>query len=248
MEKFITPNRVTAVRVAMAIAAAALYAMAPRTFAFQIGIAGVSLTLLAVILDGLDGFLARHFHLASAVGAKLDILGDRVLENLFFTFFAVAGEISVWVPVLFFVRGAITDFLRGLAAARVGGLPRHEFEFRRSWFLESRFGKAIVASRASRVAYGAVKCASFCALGIEWMLRHVQTASSARAIHFVGAANVVLVSAAIAFCILRAVPVFWEGRSYFARESHPIDDSAHVSNTPVPLRTFRRSAHQAVAR
>ncbi len=121
MEKFITPNRVTAIRVAMAVAAVALYAVAPRAYVLPIGIAGVSLTLFAVILDGLDGFLARRFHLVSAVGAQLDILGDRVLENLFFTFFAVAGEISVWVPVLFFVRGAITDFLRGLAAARVAG-------------------------------------------------------------------------------------------------------------------------------
>lgn len=248
MEKFITPNRVTAIRVAMAVAAVALYAVAPRAYALPIGIAGVSLTFLAVILDGLDGFLARRFHLASAVGAQLDILGDRVLENLFFTFFAVAGEISVWVPVLFFVRGAITDFLRGLAAARVIGTQQDESAHRRGWFLTSRVGKAIVASRASRFAYGAVKCASFCTLGIEWMLRHMEGAHSARVIHFVSGANVVLVAAAIAFCVLRAVPVFWEGRLDVMRASRPAASSARISHGTSEMHAYRNSAHHATAR
>src|SRR5579862_1511820 len=118
MEIVLTPNRVTVVRVAFAVIAVALFAMAPRAYVFEIGITAVSLTLLAVALDGLDGFLARRFQLSSAIGAQLDILGDRVLENIFFTFFAVCGQISLWVPVLFFVRGSVTDFLRGLAASR----------------------------------------------------------------------------------------------------------------------------------
>ena len=76
----------------------------------------MALTIAAIALDGVDGYLARTRGMATPLGAQLDILGDRVVENLFFTFFAVAGLISLWLPVLFFVRGTLTDFLRGLAA------------------------------------------------------------------------------------------------------------------------------------
>jgi len=51
----------------------------------------------------------------AADGAQLDILGDRMIENVYFTYFAVVGMVSLWLPVLFFARGAATDFLRGLA-------------------------------------------------------------------------------------------------------------------------------------
>src|SRR2546430_10910046 len=53
--------------------------------------------------------------MATPVGAQLDILGDRMIENVYFTYFAVVGMVSLWLPILFFARGAATDFLRGLA-------------------------------------------------------------------------------------------------------------------------------------
>jgi phosphatidylglycerophosphate synthase len=249
MQKLITPNRVTAIRVAIAILAVAMYAIAPREYAFSIGVAGVSLTFLAVVLDGLDGFLARRFHLASAIGAQLDILGDRVLENLFFTFFAVCGEISLWVPLFFFIRGAITDFLRGVAAARTRTTSNGESEMRRNWFLESRWGKAIVASRSSRFAYGAVKCACFCALGMEWMLRRMDGAPSADVLLIVSGVNIALVATAAAFCILRALPVLWEGRLDILRA--PRADSRVLAGDPKSIREMRalgNSAHHVAAR
>ena len=248
MHKLFTPNRVTLFRVLIAIAAVALYAAAPRAYVFQIGIAGVSLTFLAITLDGLDGFLARRFHLESPIGAQLDILGDRVLENLFFTFFAVSGEISLWVPLFFFARGALTDFLRGVAANREPSARSTALEHRLNWFLESKWGKTLVASRASRLAYGAVKCACFCVLGIEWTLRHSTGIASSATIQPAGATTTALVAATVAFCALRALPVLWEGRRNILLLSRPAGNTTDLLKYNPRLRAFHSSAQQTAAR
>ena len=160
-----TPNRVTAARVAAAFAAVALFNFGADALAADL--AAVLLTVAAIALDGLDGYLARSRGLATPLGAQIDILGDRVVENLFFTFFAVTGLISLWVPVLFFARGTVTDFLRGLAArsgATASAITR----------CSTRGGDAtLVASRASRVAYAVLKCVCFCCLGMLLPLRHL---------------------------------------------------------------------------
>src|SRR5580658_4238803 len=139
-----TPNQVTAARVAAAFAAVGLFTFFGNALAADI--AAVALTIAAIALDGVDGYLARRRGMATPLGAQLDILGDRVVENLFFTFFAVAGLVSLWLPILFFVRGTVIDFLRGLAS-RAG-----QSGFADRSMLETWWGRALVASRASRAA------------------------------------------------------------------------------------------------
>src|SRR5579862_4387591 len=159
-----TPNQVTLARVAAAFAAVALFTAGQDVLPADL--AAVVLTVAAIALDGVDGYIARTRGLATPLGAQLDILGDRVVENLFFMCFAVSGLISLWVPVVFFARGALTDFLRGLAA-RAGRTG-----FARNSMLETWWGKSLVASRASRCAYAALKCVCFCYLGLMLPLRH----------------------------------------------------------------------------
>lgn len=204
-----TPNQVTATRVGAAFAAVALF-----TFfgdALVADLAAVLLTVAAIALDGVDGYIARTRGMATPLGAQLDILGDRVVENLFFTFFAVAGLVSLWLPILFFVRGTLTDFLRGVAS-RAG---RSGFGDRS--MLESWWGRMLVASRASRAAYAILKCVCFCYLGLllpvarwqaDWLDAGVR--------HWLLLTGQLLAVAAAAFCVLRAVPVVWEGRRYLA--------------------------------
>jgi phosphatidylglycerophosphate synthase len=95
-----TPNKVTALRVVVGFAAVALFGHG--TWA---NLAAVVLTVAAIALDALDGYLARSKHMATPLGAQIDILGDRMIENMFFTYFAVVGMVSLWLPVLFFARG-----------------------------------------------------------------------------------------------------------------------------------------------
>ncbi|HJY87361.1 MAG TPA: CDP-alcohol phosphatidyltransferase family protein [Candidatus Acidoferrales bacterium] len=203
----ITPNQITTLRVGMAFAAVGLLGGSPWS-----NFAALGLTAGASALDALDGYVARRCGLATPLGAQLDILGDRVIENLFFTYFAVRGEISLWVPIVFFVRGTLTDFIRGLAA-RAG-----RSAFGRNSMLESWWGRALVASRASRAAYGVLKCACFCYLGVELTLPHQGIAGwlpllgdSASLLHI---GSQVIVSATVTFCLLRGLPVIWEGRRY----------------------------------
>jgi CDP-diacylglycerol--glycerol-3-phosphate 3-phosphatidyltransferase len=203
-----TPNHVTAMRVGAAFAAVALFTFFGDALAADI--LAVLLTIVAIALDGVDGYLARTRGLATPLGAQLDILGDRVVENLFFTFFAVAGLVSLWLPILFFVRGTVTDFLRGLAS-RAG-----QSGFADRSMLETWWGRALVASRASRAAYAILKCVCFCYLGLllpvarwqaDWLDAGVR--------HSLLLTGQMLAAAAAVFCAVRAVPVVWEGRRYF---------------------------------
>ncbi len=219
-----TPNQVSVARVATAFAAVALFTFFGNVLVADL--AAVLLTVAAIALDGLDGYLARTRGLATPLGAQLDILGDRVVENLFFTFFAVSGLVSLWVPVVFFVRGALTDFLRGLAArtGRSGFGPNS--------MLESWWGRVLVASRGSRAAYAALKCICFCYLGLLLPLPHVSVEwIGLTARQWLVGAGQILVAATVAFCILRGIPVLWEGRRYLA--------SAEKSSTAAVLEVTR---------
>src|SRR5690349_24847267 len=146
-----TPNKVTLLRVAVGFAAVSLFGRGAWP-----NLLGVALTVAAIALDALDGHIARRKKMATPVGAQLDILGDRMIENMFFTYFAVVGMVSLWLPMLFFARGAVTDFLRGLAMkAGYSGWGANRM-------LESGWAKAVVASRWSRGLYAGMKCVCFC--------------------------------------------------------------------------------------
>jgi CDP-diacylglycerol--glycerol-3-phosphate 3-phosphatidyltransferase len=208
----LTPNQVTATRVVAAFAAVALF-----TFGHDALVAdatAILLTIAAIALDGVDGYIARKRNLATPLGAQFDILGDRVVENLFFTFFAATGLISFWIPVLFFVRGTVTDFLRGLAArsGRSG--------FGRDSMIETWWGRSLVASRPSRAAYAALKCACFCYLGVLLPLPQLQvTWLDANSRQWLSGGGQALVLATATFCVVRAIPVIWDGRRYLTNAS-----------------------------
>jgi CDP-diacylglycerol---glycerol-3-phosphate 3-phosphatidyltransferase len=207
-----TPNKVTAARIVAAFAAVALFTIFGEVPAADL--VAVLLTVMAIGLDGVDGYIARTRGMATPLGAQFDILGDRIVENLFFTFFAASGLVSLWVPVLFFVRGALTDFIRGLAA-RAG-----RSGFGRNSMLESRWGQRLVASRGSRAAYAVLKCVCFCYLGLLFPLPHVSSGwLNTTARMYLYSAGQVLVATTAAFCVVRAVPVIWEGRRYLAAEN-----------------------------
>ncbi len=219
-----TPNQITVLRVLLAFGAVGIFAARDAAGA-QAGLLAVGMIVAAIGLDGVDGWVARRKNLATPLGAQLDILGDRVIENLLFTYFAVCGLISLWVPVLFFVRGNVTDFVRSLAA-RAGAAGFGANSMMQSWW-----GRALVASRASRAAYGVLKCACFCWLGMQLAVARGSGDAGRQAAALgqlsAGAAEVLvvggqlLVIATVAFCVVRGVPVVWEGRRYLAPLSSP---------------------------
>jgi CDP-diacylglycerol--glycerol-3-phosphate 3-phosphatidyltransferase len=232
-----TPNQITALRVTMAFAAVALFGHSRWA-----NLAALALTVGAIALDAVDGYLARRKKLATPFGAQLDILGDRVIENLFFTYFAVCGQVSLWVPVLFFARGMLTDFIRSLAArsGRAG--------FGSNSMLKSWWGRALVASRASRAVYGALKCVCFSYLGLQLTLATASNGSTAGwleisrdSMHVLLLGSQILVAVTVAFCLLRGLPVVWEGRRYlaaFAEGSRATLAKAKAKHNPAGARPF----------
>src|SRR5713101_5526636 len=204
-----TPNKVTLLRVAVGFGAVCLFGRGPWA-----NLAAVGLTVAAIGLDALDGHMARKKKMATPVGAQLDILGDRMIENVYFTYFAVVGMVSLWLPILFFARGAVTDFLRGLAM-KAGHSGWGANAMLRTWW-----GRALVASRWSRGLYAAMKCLCFCYLGLELALTRGpvapagELAADVPAMIRVGAQ--VLAWATAGFCLVRGLPVLLEGWKYFA--------------------------------
>src|SRR3989475_4747772 len=207
-----TPNKVTFLRVVVGFAAVCLFGRGALA-----NLTSVGLTVATIALDALDGHIARKKKMATPVGAQLDILGDRMIENVFFTYFAVVGMVSLWLPVLFFARGAATDFLRGLAqkAGHSGWGANAMFE--------TPWGRALVASRWSRGLYAALKCACFCYLGIELALTRGPVAllgTIASETHLtIRAIAQILTWSTAAFCLLRGLPVLLEGWQFFASEA-----------------------------
>ena len=204
-----TPNKVTGLRVGVGFAAVSLFGRGEWA-----NLLAVLMTVAAISLDALDGHLARKKKMATPVGAQLDILGDRMIENVYFTYFAVVGMVSLWLPILFFARGAATDFLRGLA------MKAGHSGWGANAMVETWWGRALVASRWSRGLYGAMKCLCFCYLGLELALTRGPVAFVTGLVgdwHTILAKGAQLLTWATAvFCLVRGLPVLVEGWKYFA--------------------------------
>ncbi|HXM94499.1 MAG TPA: CDP-alcohol phosphatidyltransferase family protein [Candidatus Dormibacteraeota bacterium] len=202
-----TPNKVTLLRVGVGFGAVSLFGRGAGA-----NLAAVALTIAAVALDALDGHIARKKKLATPAGAQFDILGDRMIENVYFTYFAVAGMVSLWLPVFFFARGAATDLLRTLAmkAGHAG--------WGADATLQTRWARALVASHWSRGLYAGMKCLCFCYLGLELALTRgpvtffSEIGSDLHAMIRTG--SLVLTWMTALFCLLRGMPVLLEGWKY----------------------------------
>lgn len=217
-----TPNKVTAMRVAVGFVAVSLFG-----HGVWANLVAVVLTVAAIALDALDGHIARRKKMETPLGAQVDILGDRIIENIYFTYFAVVGMVSVWLPILFFARGAATDFLRGLAmkSGRSGWGTQS--------MLKTWWGKTLVGSRWSRGLYAAMKCVCFCYLGLELALTRGPVAllgSLTADLHaMIHAVAQILVWSTGVFCLVRGLPVLAEGWKYFAASAVNIKSRSATS-------------------
>jgi CDP-diacylglycerol--glycerol-3-phosphate 3-phosphatidyltransferase len=114
-----------------------------------------ALTVLVIVMDALDGYVARRRRESSKFGAVADILGDRVVEMSYWIIFAVFGWVPAWVAIVIAARGIVVDGLRSLALER-GFTP-----FGPASMMRTRLGALLVSSRASRAVYGAAKAVAF---------------------------------------------------------------------------------------
>ena len=73
----------------------------------------VFFTLIAVITDALDGYLARLLHQESEIGKIIDPLADKIGVGIVVVLLTFFGDISFWFAALVILRDALI-FIGGL--------------------------------------------------------------------------------------------------------------------------------------
>lgn len=165
------------------------------------------LTIAVIAMDALDGYLARKLNESSKMGAVIDILGDRVVEQVYWVTFLALGWLPLWVPLVVIVRGIVVDGLRSMA------LEQGFTAFGQSSMQQTKLGWLLVSSNFSRTTYAVAKAAAFAFL----ILGHTPGFSPEvnANITFIG---LVFTYISVAFCVLRGLPVLAEGRRFLVED------------------------------
>lgn len=159
------------------------------------------ITIAAILMDGLDGWVARRYGEVSRIGAVIDILTDRIVEITYWIAFAALRWIPVWIPILVAVRGLLVDGARAVAFER--GLTA----FGPTTMMRSKIGTFLVASRESRSAYGIAKA---CAFSLMILAYWPALPHAVRPV--VLAVGLISVYASVILCVLRGIPVLLDAR------------------------------------
>ena len=215
-------NLITAARVALLfIAVGFIYLSLPREGqpAEPVwALVAAVLTLIVFIGDAIDGLVARARGEANALGAVIDIAGDRIVENVYWVVLAHIGLLSVWFPLVMLVRSFVVDALRTLA------LREGMTAFGERTMMRSRLGIWLAASRFHRGLYGSAKVVTFIWLILELafamqVARDPQWATSyGPALPVVQALGVALAVFTLLYSLARAAVVVWDSRSLGAEK------------------------------
>ena len=177
---------------------------------FYLDLLMIGLTALILALDAVDGYVARKRNETSDFGGLFDIVGDRVVENVYWIYFAAVGLIPFWLPIIVVARGFVTDSLRGAAFAQ-GNTP-----FGAKTMMKSRWTRMLTSSRASRSIYGIFKTITFLYLGGAIALKSAAAIYNIPTEVMAGSemAGVVMAAIAVAMCVIRGLPVLVDGWEY----------------------------------
>ncbi len=162
------------------------------------------LTIIAFIMDGVDGYIARKYNQSSELGSVLDIMGDRIVEASYWIVFAVLGWLNIIFPLICVARAFTTDSIRSVA------LSKGMTAFGDKSMQSTSWGKFICASKFMRISYAVAKVAAFVLL----IFANIPHLSVGLQYHIMNVA-VVLAWIAIIFCVVRAVPVVLESGKLF---------------------------------
>lgn len=209
-----TANAITIGRVLLAFLTIGFYQIN-----FYFATAAFFLTILVIYLDALDGVIARKLNLASDFGALLDIAGDRIVENVYWIYFSAIGMVTFWVPMIVIARSFMVDTVRSVAFAE-GKTP-----FGEKTMMKSPWAKALTSSRWSRAIYGVSKVIVFCYLGALLALHKGMAEGLFSIPHrldvLFGVIGQLIVYLVVVMCVVRGIPVLWDGREYLLSKRYP---------------------------
>jgi phosphatidylglycerophosphate synthase len=168
-----------------------------------IQLAGVGVLLAGLLLDTVDGVVARRTGQASLFGGVLDIAADRTYELVLWVGFADLGMLPVWIPFVILARTTLTDAFRSLGVAQ-GTAP---FDQHRT-----ALGRFLVGSPTMRIGYSVGKTTTFCGLGLARALSGFPAGSVwGRLAPPLLAVAGVAVWATVLLCLVRGAPVIVGG-------------------------------------
>lgn len=143
-------NLITTIRIVLGIFALSIIKIS-AVYNFM----AVGIIVVCMLLDALDGYFARLLNASSLVGSVYDILADRMIENLFFIYFATQSLFSVWIAIFFTIRGLTLDAIRSLF------LSIGKTAFGPKSIHSEPWAKVLTGSRTSRACYNAGKMLTF---------------------------------------------------------------------------------------
>lgn len=155
-------------------------------------------TWIIIILDGVDGIIARRLNITSNFGAFFDIACDRIVELIFISLFAVLRWIPFWILIVFLVRGILVDGIRGFAT------KEGKTAFGEKSMMKSKLGYFLTSSRFMRASYGGIKALAFAFM----FLVHSALPEYIKY-------EISLIYLMTFYCVIRGVPVLVEGKKFF---------------------------------
>lgn len=156
-----------------------------------------------IFLDFLDGYIARKYNMSTEFGAMFDITGDRIVEVIFWTYFAYKHLVSFWFPAIVLSRGIFTDAIRQQAFKK--GIKPYDM-------FKSGVMRFILVSAWMRSGYAVLKVVTFSMLGLVLIFKN-------NSINFPYLEQLYTVAYIIAVltvivCIIRAIPVIVYARKH----------------------------------
>jgi len=163
-----------------------------------IQLAGVVLLLAGLMLDTVDGVVARKKGQTSLFGSVLDIAADRTYELVLWVCFADLRMIPVALPLIIIARTTLTDALRSIGVGK-GTAP----------FAQHRtpLGRFLVGSTLMRTGYAVTKVVTFCGLALTQALSRSPGTDLPLALPSMWSVFQVTAWLAVLFCIFRGLPV-----------------------------------------
>lgn len=147
-EFFNAPNSICVFRVFLAVYSCQLFVRYQNYNLFA------TMVIIVILLDGLDGIIARKLNQCTDFGAKFDIYCDRATEYLYFAFFSFYMNHPWWFFAFFLIRGLVIDSLNARRLKPLGNS-----------FLRS--------SRFMRFCYGALKIMCFILLAYKPIILNI---------------------------------------------------------------------------
>ena len=186
---------------------------------------GVALVFAGLMLDTVDGIVARRREEASLLGSVLDIAADRTYELALWLSLADLDLVPVAMPLIVVARTALTDGIRAIGVGQgIAPFAQHR----------SALSRFLVGSPWMRTAYSAAKVATFCGLGAALAFSRFPAGSLLRDVADpMTSALRVVAWTTVALCVVRGVPVLAAAfRRHVTLRTAPPAASAPAAATP----------------